>query len=166
MALVAGDLRAQHNSTETDLRSDRLPQVKLPPRPRVDTAVPLPHPAIMNVLLVMTGGAIGAGARFVAGRMLPSGAWPWGTLAVNLAGGMLMGLLAGSLARGGGGGEATRLFLGTGVLGGFTTFSAFSLETATMIERGALGSAAGYAALSVAGAVAALFAGLAVARAA
>lgn len=120
----------------------------------------------MNLLLVMLGGAIGAGARHLVGRAalaLAGPGWPWGTLTVNIAGGLLMGLIAGTLARGGGG-EAARLLLGTGVLGGFTTFSAFSLEVATMMERGALVAAALYAGLSVAGAVAALFGGLALAR--
>ena len=120
----------------------------------------------MHLLLVMLGGAVGAGLRHLVGRAalaLAGPAWPWGTLTVNLAGGLLMGLLAGTLARTGGG-ENLRLLLGVGVLGGFTTFSAFSLEVATMIERGALLPAAFYAALSVVGAVLALFGGLALAR--
>lgn len=118
----------------------------------------------MNSLLVMIGGALGALARYqfghMAGRMLGSG-WPWGTLGVNIIGGLAMGLLAGWLARhGSGGGEQARLLLGVGVLGGFTTFSAFSLETALMIERGQLGGAAAYAGLSVLLSVGALFGGL------
>jgi fluoride exporter len=120
------------------------------------------------IFLVMIGGALGAGGRYLVSRATLAAfgpALPWGTLAVNLAGGLLMGLLVGALARAGVG-EAWRLFLGVGVLGGFTTFSAFALETATMIERGALLLAAGYAAASVMGSIAALFAGLAVARAA
>tara|TARA_B110001454_G_scaffold190885_1_gene190296 strand:+ start:616 stop:993 length:378 start_codon:yes stop_codon:yes gene_type:complete len=118
----------------------------------------------MNSLLVMIGGALGALGRYqfghMAGRLLGSG-WPWGTLGVNIIGGLAMGLLAGWLARhGSGGGEQARLLIGVGVLGGFTTFSAFSLETALMIERGQLGGAATYAGLSVALSVAALFGGL------
>ena len=90
--------------------------------------------------------------------------FPWSTLAVNVAGSLLMGLLAGWLARHGSGGETWRLLLGVGVLGGFTTFSAFSLELALMIERGSLVSAALYVAVSVLAGVAALFAGLAMMR--
>lgn len=111
----------------------------------------------------MAGGAIGAGLRFLLGRFTLhqfGPGFPWGTLTVNLAGGLAMGLLAGLLARFGTGGEGWRLFVGVGILGGFTTFSAFSLETANMIERGAIGLAAGYALVSVIGSVLALFAGL------
>jgi CrcB protein len=75
-----------------------------------------------------------------------------------------MGLLAGWLARHGQGGETWRLLLGVGVLGGFTTFSAFSLEIALMIQRGAMTQAALYIALSLAGGVGGLFAGLALAK--
>lgn len=119
-----------------------------------------------QILLVMAGGAIGAAMRFLAGaaalRALgPS--YPWGTLFVNLSGGLLMGLLAGSLTRMNAP-EGWRLFIGVGILGGFTTFSAFSLEAALMIERGQLGTALGYALASVIGSVLALFAGLAIAR--
>ncbi|MEO1167097.1 MAG: fluoride efflux transporter CrcB [Pseudomonadota bacterium] len=116
-----------------------------------------------HLLLVMAGGAIGAGLRFLLGRWTLhqfGPAFPWGTLTANIAGGLAMGVLAGLLARFGTGGEGWRLFLGVGILGGFTTFSAFSLETANMIERGAMGLAAGYALVSVIASVAALFAGL------
>ena len=121
----------------------------------------------MNLLSVMLGGALGAGARhWVGGAMLSllGAAFPYGTLTVNLVGGLLMGLLAGSLVRLGAGGEAWRLFLGVGVLGGFTTFSSFSLDVVMLAERGALGLAAGYLLLSVAGSIAALVGGLALAR--
>jgi CrcB protein len=110
----------------------------------------------------MLGGALGSGARYLTGRTtlaLFGPGWPWGTLAVNLIGGLAMGVLAGALSRFVAG-EAWRLFLGIGVLGGFTTFSSFSLDTVTLIERGALTSAAAYVLLSVAGSIAALFAGL------
>ena len=120
------------------------------------------------ILLVMAGGAIGAGARHLTGRAMLAALgpnWPWGTLTVNVVGGALMGLLAGGLAaRAQADGETWRLLLGVGVLGGFTTFSAFSLEVALMLQRGELGSAAGYVALSVVGAVGALFAGLMLTR--
>jgi CrcB protein len=124
--------------------------------------------AVPNLLLVMLGGALGAGARHLAGlgalRWLGPG-FPWGTLFVNLAGGLAIGLLAGWLARTGGS-EATRLFFAVGVLGGFTTFSAFSLETFLVVERGQFGLAALYVAASVIGSVALLFVGLATMRAA
>lgn len=118
-----------------------------------------------RILLVAAGGAIGAMARYGVGRLFPIGAWPSATLTANAVGGLLMGLLAGWLAfRGGAHGEAIRLFAAVGLLGGFTTFSAFSLETALMIERRQLGLAAAYVGLSVALSVAALFAGLLIAR--
>jgi CrcB protein len=124
---------------------------------------------ITRLLIVAAGGALGAVARYGVGawtlRLAPAAAWPWGTLAVNVLGGLLMGLLAGWLAfRGGLNGESIRLFAAVGVLGGFTTFSAFSLETALMIERRQFAMAGGYAAVSVVVSVAALFVGLMVAR--
>ena len=122
---------------------------------------------MQSLLLVMAGGALGAGLRHLVGRALAplGGGWPWATLAVNIAGGLAMGLLVALLARTAGA-EGWRLFAGVGLLGGFTTFSAFSLELVTMAERGAILSAAGYALASVAGAAAALAAGLALGRAA
>lgn len=121
----------------------------------------------MNLLLVMAGGAIGSGARYLVGRWTLAAlgpGWPWGTMTVNLAGGLLMGLLVGMLARVSAPGEGWRLLLGVGVLGGFTTFSAFALDTVGMIERGDWAAAAVYVAVSVAGSVAAVMAGMAVAR--
>jgi CrcB protein len=98
-------------------------------------------------------------------RLFPGSSWPWGTLVANVAGGLLMGLLTGWLAfRGGLHSESIRLFAAIGVLGGFTTFSAFSLETALMIERRQFAMAGGYAALSVVLSIVALFIGLMVAR--
>ncbi|HYC96997.1 fluoride efflux transporter CrcB [Brevundimonas sp.] len=122
-----------------------------------------------RLLIVAAGGALGAMARYGVGvwafRLFPASAWPWGTLAVNIVGGLLMGLLAGWLAfRGGLHTESIRLFAAVGVLGGFTTFSAFSLETALMIERRQFAMAGSYVALSVVLSIAALFIGLMVAR--
>ncbi len=118
-----------------------------------------------RLLLVAAGGALGAVARYGVGRLLPAAGWPWPTLTVNVGGGLLMGLLAGWLAfRGGAHGETIRLFAAVGLLGGFTTFSAFSLETALMIEKRQFALASGYAAASVVLSVAALFLGLMIAR--
>lgn len=123
-------------------------------------------PAMPNLLLVMIGGAIGAGLRYEAGRVslrLIGPSFPWGTLAVNLIGGLLMGVLAGVLIRTGGG-ETARLLIGVGVLGGFTTFSAFSLDTYNMVARGQAELAVAYVAASVIGSIALLVAGLWLAR--
>lgn len=122
---------------------------------------------MLPLLYVMVGGAVGSGARYLTGRAMLSllGAdYPFGTLAVNLIGGLLMGVLVGVLARNTAS-ETWRLLLGVGMLGGFTTFSAFSLDVVTMIERGAIGVAFGYVLVSVIGSVAALFAGLSAVRA-
>ncbi len=123
------------------------------------------QPAFLTAsLTVAAGGAVGAWLRFAAGRLIGAGPFPYATLSVNVLGSLAMGLLAGWLARHGAGGEHWRLLLGVGVLGGFTTFSAFSLEIAVMIERGAMAQAALYIGLSLVGGVGGLFAGLALAR--
>jgi CrcB protein len=119
------------------------------------------------LLLVMLGGAFGAGFRYHIGRValvqLGPG-FPWGTWIVNLLGGFLMGVLAGTLARFSEGGESLRLFLGVGVLGGFTTFSAFSLESYNMLARGDWAIATAYAVSSVTGSILALILGLMMVR--
>jgi len=115
----------------------------------------------------MIGGAVGAGARHLTGRAtlsLLGPGYPFGTLAVNLVGGFAMGLLVGALARMSVPGENWRLLLGVGVLGGYTTFSSFSLDVVNMMQRGDLGVAALYITISVIGSIAALFAGLALVR--
>ncbi len=119
------------------------------------------------LFLVMFGGAIGAGFRYHVGqlmlRLLGPG-FPYGTWIINLAGGLLMGLLAGGLARMETSSEPLRLLLGVGVLGGFTTFSSFSLETFSMIARGEHVLAAAYAVSSVIGSVLMLVVGLYLSR--
>lgn len=124
-------------------------------------------------LYVALGGGIGAVLRYQLGRAITQAigiqaadAFPWGTLAANVLGSCAMGLLFGWIAKTGiGEGETFRLFVGVGLLGGFTTFSAFSLETFQLIERGQAGLAATYIAVSVAAGVAALFVGLLTMRA-
>ncbi|KQW71324.1 camphor resistance protein CrcB [Phenylobacterium sp. Root77] len=121
-----------------------------------------------KLLLVAAGGAAGAVARYAVGvqalRFWGPG-WPFGTFIANVSGGLLMGMLAGYLAhRGGADQEKLRVFLGVGVLGGFTTFSAFSLETALMVERRTYGQAFAYASASVLLSISALFLGLLLAR--
>ncbi len=122
----------------------------------------------MNHLwLVALGGAIGASLRHLAGmaalRYLGPG-FPWGTLGVNIVGSLAMGALIAGLVRATGVGQELRLFLATGVLGGFTTFSAFSLDVVTLYQRGALAAAVAYGASSVFLSIAALFMGLWVGR--
>jgi CrcB protein len=109
------------------------------------------------------GGALRHGVNVGAARMFGYGL-PFGTLIVNIAGSFAMGLLAGYFAFRPGIGQHLRLFLTTGILGGFTTFSAFSLDAALLIERHAYATAAGYAVGSVAASVSALFFGLALFR--
>ena len=122
---------------------------------------------MFHLILVMLGGAVGAGARHLTGRStlaLFGPGYPYGTLAVNLIGGFAMGLLVGALARMSVPGENWRLLLGVGMLGGFTTFSAFSLDVVLMIQRGDLMTAMAYILISVAGSILALFGGLALVR--
>lgn len=128
----------------------------------MDTPTPL-----VASLHVALGGAIGAVLRYQTGRGLTHWlgaqtvtAFPWATLTVNIVGSLAMGLLAGWLARQGHGGEQWRLLLGVGVLGGFTTFSAFSLELMLLIERGQAAQAFIYGAVSVLAGLSALYIGL------
>jgi CrcB protein len=109
------------------------------------------------------GGALRHGVNVGAARLFGYG-FPSGTLIVNIVGSFLMGLLAGYFAFRPGVGQHMRLFLTTGILGGFTTFSAFSLDAALLIERHFYGVAAGYMIGSVSASVSALFFGLAVFR--
>lgn len=131
---------------------------------------------VVASLHVAIGGAVGAVLRYQMGRAMT--AWlggpamsifPWATLAVNALGSLLMGMLAGWLVRHGAvgsgqGSEQLRLLLGVGLLGGFTTFSAFSLEMVLLIERGQFAIAGLYAILSFALGISALLFGLTVMR--
>ncbi len=110
------------------------------------------------------GGALRHGVNVAAARLFGYGL-PLGTLAVNVVGSLLIGLLAGYFAYRTGISQHMRLFLTTGVLGGFTTFSAFSLDTALLIERNAFAQAALYVLASVLMSLVAVFAGLALFRA-
>jgi fluoride exporter len=115
-----------------------------------------------SIILVMAGGAIGSALRYGFSRALPvaaDGGWPWPTFAANVLGGFAMGLLTAYLWRAGAMAEDLRLLLGVGLLGGFTTFSAFSLELMKMIEQGQGVQALFYAIASVIIALLAVFAG-------
>ena len=121
----------------------------------------------MSYLLVFFGGGLGATLRHLVNifcaRCIGTG-FPWGTFIINISGSTLMGLIAGYLAVKGGASQHWRLFLMTGILGGYTTFSAFSLDAAVLYERGELGLAAAYVLGSVVLSIAGLFAGLALVR--
>jgi CrcB protein len=117
---------------------------------------------------VALGGALGASARYGVGALMlrwMGPGFPWGTLAVNVVGSFILGLLTEALALKFSLAPEVRVLLVTGVLGGFTTFSAFSLESANMIERGDYLVAATYVGASVLLAVGALFGGLTLGRA-
>ncbi len=119
-----------------------------------------------NFLLVALGGGLGAAGRYGVSLVLPAkpGEWPWATFSINVLGSLLIGVLAGWLSTRGEAGEPWRLFLGVGVLGGFTTFSAYSLETLRMVERGEWSMAIFYALGSVLAGFAAVAIGAEVAR--
>lgn len=121
----------------------------------------------MGFLIVFLGGGIGAalrhGVNLVSARLLGTGL-NYATLFENVSGSVIMGLLVGYFAFAGGASQHWRLFLTTGILGGYTTFSAFSLDSVLLYERGELGLAALYVVLSVGLSIAGLFAGLALMR--
>jgi CrcB protein len=121
----------------------------------------------MGFLIVFLGGGLGAalrhGVNLASARWLGTG-FPYATMIENVSGSLVMGLLAGYFAFRGGPSQHWQLFLTTGILGGYTTFSAFSLDAVLLYERGALGLAALYVLGSVVLSIAGLFAGLALAR--
>lgn len=120
------------------------------------------------ILLVASGGAIGSVSRYLVGMLMTrifGAAFPYGTLTVNIAGGFLMGLFIELLTRRFDGSSELRLFVAIGILGGFTTFSSFSLDVVLLWQRGAVASAAIYVLASVFLSIGALFLGLWLARA-
>jgi fluoride exporter len=121
----------------------------------------------MSYVLVFFGGGLGASLRHfinvVCARCVGT-AFPYGTFIINITGSTVMGLIAGYLAFKGAASQPWRLFLMTGVLGGYTTFSAFSLDTALLYERGQIGLALLYVLGSVVLSIGGLFAGLALVR--
>lgn len=119
------------------------------------------------LLLASAGGAIGTGFRFLINRVFAHAGlieFPWATLTINVLGSFLMGVLIETLALRFNASNELRTFFATGILGGFTTFSAFSLEFATLYERGTMVAAFGYVLASVILSLLAIFAGLSVMR--
>jgi CrcB protein len=121
-----------------------------------------------HILLVALGGGLGASARYLtnlAALRVAGPHFPWGTILVNIIGSFAMGVLIETLTRRTGTSMEVRSFLATGFLGGFTTFSAFSLDFALMWERGDQWIGAMYLSASVVLSILALFAGLSLVRA-
>lgn len=121
----------------------------------------------MSYLLVFIGGGLGASLRHAVnvGCARACGLnFPYGTFVINITGSLVMGLIAGYLAFKGEASQPWRLFVMTGILGGYTTFSAFSLDAVLLYERGELGVAAFYVVGSVVLSIAGLLAGLALVR--
>ncbi|MDZ4773524.1 MAG: fluoride efflux transporter CrcB [Planctomycetota bacterium] len=121
-----------------------------------------------KLVIVMVGGALGSGARWLVGVALAghsSAKWPLGTLAVNVVGSYAMGLVTQLATQNGAFSAEKRLFIATGLLGGFTTYSSFNQETLDLVNAGAWTSALVYAATAAVVCLAAGFAGMATARA-
>ena len=117
-------------------------------------------------LAAAAGGVLGALARWGLGVALPhdAGSWPWATLLVNLTGCLLLGVLITAVFARHPGSAWLRPFLGTGVLGGYTTFSTFTVDAVQMADAGSVGTAIGYVVASVVGGVLAAVAGVALGR--
>lgn len=121
---------------------------------------------ILGYLIVFVGAGIGGALRHAVNRVAVTFGWafPWHTFLVNVSGCLLIGMVAGWFAFRGESGQDFRLFLTTGVLGGFTTFSAFSLDAMLLWERGQVLSAALYVGGSVVLSIGCVFLGLALMR--
>ena len=118
---------------------------------------------LSGYLIVFLGGGVGAAIRHGLNGMglrLMGPDFPYATVFINITGSAIMGVIAGYFAFKGDASQHWRLFLTTGILGGYTTFSAFSLDAALLYERGELGLSALYVTSSVALSIAGLFAGL------
>lgn len=123
---------------------------------------------MLNILLVAVGGAIGSVARYLVGlgaTRLAGPNFPFGTLTVNIAGAFAIGFLVEMIARRFDASAEMRVFIVTGILGGFTTWSSFTLDTMVLFERGEIGLSALYLLASLLVSFAAVFAGLAMGRA-
>lgn len=151
----------------------RRPPTSTPPAPRPAAPRPAVRPAHHRAglaLLVAAGGAAGSLGRYgLAQALPPQHGWPVGTLTANLTGAFLLGVLLEVLGRRGPetpGVQRVRLALGTGVLGGYTTFSSLALETERLLAAGDVGTALGYAAVSLLAGVLCAAAGVAVGSAA
>lgn len=124
---------------------------------------------MINTLIVFLGAGLGGGFRHgvnvAVARLLPGLGFPLATILINVLGSFLMGVLAEGFALRGAAGHPARLFLTTGVLGGFTTFSTFSLDAISLYQRGEVAASAGYVAASVAAGLLGLVAGVALTRA-
>lgn len=130
------------------------------------------HPSTRPTLLVLVfvGGAIGTAVRWTLEARFgaPAGSWPWATLVINLTGSLLLGAMLETLAATGsdtGWRRSLRLGVGTGILGGFTTYSTFSVETVNLIRAGLGWQALAYAVISVVAGIALAFTGTRVAKA-
>jgi CrcB protein len=123
---------------------------------------------MFNVFLVAVGGAFGSVLRYLVGVLTVrwfGASFPWGTFAVNVVGSFLIGLLSEMIARRFNASMELRVFLVTGILGGFTTFSSFSLDTMVLLERGAVTATVGYVLATLCLSFLAILAGLALGRA-
>ncbi|WP_165219719.1 fluoride efflux transporter CrcB [Affinirhizobium pseudoryzae] len=122
---------------------------------------------MVNILIVAVGGAFGSVCRYLTGILMTrllGLAFPWGTLTVNIVGSFAIGFLTELVARRLNASMEMRLLIVVGFLGGFTTFSSFSLDTMVLFERGATAAALVYVIASVVLSLTAAFAGLSVGR--